>query len=81
MMGGADFRGRPRGRGAGMVLEVSGVMTCKRGRPRVIVGLMIELTGAVREGGSGATESASESLDIAREARQPEPADSESSDS
>ena len=81
MMGGADFRGRQRGQGAGMVLEVTGVMSCKRGRPRVVVGLMIGLTGTVREGDSGTAESASESLDIAREARQPEQANSESSDS
>ena len=80
MTGGADFQGRPRGRGAEMVLEVTGVISCKRGRPRTVVSLMLGLTGTVREGDSSTAESASESLDIARDARRPGPADSEPSD-
>ena len=80
MTAAADFLGRPRGRGARMVLEVTGVTSCKRGRQRADVNLMIGLTGAVCEGDPDTAESALDSLDTAREARLPEPSDSESSD-
>ena len=66
-----------------MVLEVTGVISCKRGRPCAVVSLMIGVTGTVCGGDSDPAESASESQDTMREARLPEraePTDSESLD-